>query len=217
MESQRNLYLFSGLGADERVFQALDFSGYQATFIQWISPEPNETIEHYTTRLLEQVNVSDPIFIGLSFGGIIAVEAAKQMAADKLILIASAKERREIPWYFRLAGTLRLHFLLPARLLKSPNPVTNWFFGVRSASEKQLLKQILADTDPVFLKWAIDKIVRWRNRERPAPVFHVHGTHDRILPACFVRCDVAIRHGGHFMTLNKAGELNQVLRRQLSW
>lgn len=211
----KELYIFSGLGADERVFQQLDFSGLSTHFIEWEVPDKDETIEEYAARLLNQVKSPSPILIGLSFGGMIAVEVAKQIDAGKVLLIASAKTKEEIPFYYRLAGKLGLHKLLPTRLLKKSNFVTNWFFGTTSAHEKELLKQVLIDTDPRFLKWAIDKIVRWANRVRPDKLIHIHGTKDRILPLRFVTCDLKIEHGGHLMTLNKADELTEIIKQQL--
>jgi len=211
----KELYIFSGLGADERVFQRLDFSGFSTTFIKWIIPQDKETIEHYATRLLDQIKTTKPTLIGLSFGGMIAVEVAKQIDTEKVILIASAKTKNEIPFYYRFAGQLGLHKLLPTRLLKSSNFITNWFFGASSMSDKQLLKQILIDTDPTFLKWAIDKIARWPNQAQTKNIFHIHGTSDRILPLSFVSCDIKIKNGGHLMTLNKADELSNILRQQL--
>ena len=161
---KKELYIFSGLGADERVFQRLDFSGFSPTFIKWIVPQDKETIENYETRLLDQITTTNPTLIGLSFGGLIAVEVAKQIDTEKVILIASAKTKKEIPFYYRFAGQLGLQKLLPTRLLKSSNFITNWFFGTSSTFDKQLLKQILIDTDPTFLKWAIDKVARWTNQ-----------------------------------------------------
>ncbi|WP_221394890.1 hypothetical protein [Dyadobacter sp. NIV53] len=104
---------------------------------------------------------------------------------------------------------------MPVKLLKSPNFIANWFFGTSSTSDKQLLKQILFDTDPTFLKWAIDKVAQWKNQLQAKGIFHIHGTSDRILPLTFVNCDVTIKGGGHFMTLNKSDELNKILRQQL--
>ena len=75
----KELYIFSGLGADERVFQRLDFPGFSTTFIKWIVPQDKETIENYATRLLDQITTTNPTLIGLSFGGLIAVEVAKQI------------------------------------------------------------------------------------------------------------------------------------------
>ena len=211
----KELYIFSGLGADERVFQRLDFSDFTTTFVKWIVPQDNETIEDYATRLLDQITTTKPILIGLSFGGLIAVEVAKQIDTEKVILIASSKTKKEIPFYYRLAGQLGLHKLLPTRLLKSPNFITNWFFGTSSTFDKQLLKQILIDTNPAFLRWAIDKVARWSNQKQTKNIFHIHGTSDRILPLSFIKCNSTIKNGGHLMTLNKADELNQILQQEL--
>ena len=211
----KELYIFSGLGADERVFQLLDFSGFSTTFVKWIVPQDKETIEQYATRLLDQITTTKPTLIGLSFGGLIAVEVAKQIDTEKVILIASAKTKNEIPFYYRFAGQLKIHRLLPTRLLKSSNFVTNWFFGTSSTFDKQLLKQILIESDPTFLKWAIDKVARWTNQTQTKNLFHIHGTSDRILPLSFLKCNYTIKNGGHLMTLNKADELNQILRQQI--
>jgi pimeloyl-ACP methyl ester carboxylesterase len=211
----KELYIFSGLGADERIFQLLDFSGFSTTFVKWIVPQDKETIEQYATRLLDQITTTKPTLIGLSFGGLIAVEVAKQIDTEKVILIASAKTKNEIPFYYRFAGQLKIHRLLPTRLLKSSNFVTNWFFGTSSTFDKQLLKQILIESDPTFLKWAIDKVARWTNQTQTKNLFHIHGTSDRILPLSFLKCNYTIKNGGHLMTLNKADELNQILRQQI--
>jgi pimeloyl-ACP methyl ester carboxylesterase len=168
---RKELYIFSGLGADKRVFQRLDFSVFSTTFIKWIVSQDRETIENYATRLLDQIRTTKPTLIGLSFGGLIAVEVAKQIDTEKVVLIASAKTKKEIPFYYRFAGQLRLHKLLPTRLLKSSNFIKNWFFGTSSTFEKQLLKQILIETNPTFLKWAIDKVARWTTERRPQIYF----------------------------------------------
>ena len=99
-----HIYLFSGLGADERVFQKLDFSNLQTTFIEWIEPLKNEGVENYVKRIIPQIKHPNPILIGLSFGGLIAIEVAKEITTEKVILIASAKNNKEIPFYFRLLG-----------------------------------------------------------------------------------------------------------------
>ena len=83
----KELYIFSGLGADERVFQLLDFSGFSTTFIKWTPPIENETIENYAERILKQINTTKPTLIGLSFGGIIAIEVAKLIDTEKVIVI----------------------------------------------------------------------------------------------------------------------------------
>ncbi len=211
----KNVYIFSGLGADKRVFQKMDFSENNATFVEWILPNKNENIESYSKKLTEQIKHQKPILIGLSFGGIIATEIAKIIETEKIILIASAKTKSEIPYYYRIAGKLKLHKLLPSKLMKIPNIFSFWFFGTEHISEKIILAEILKDTDENFLKWAIDKIVNWKNETIHQNLIHIHGTKDRILPISFINCQIKIKKGGHFMTLNKAKELNEIVKREI--
>jgi pimeloyl-ACP methyl ester carboxylesterase len=208
-----DIYFLSGLGADERVLQDLDFSGYKTVFVKWLQPIENETIEEYAKRLTEQIKTKNPIVIGLSFGGMMAVEIGKLIQTEKIILIASAKTKFEIQFYFRLAGSLRLHNLLPTSLMKRSNFISNWLFGATSQRDKTLLANILHDTDSVFLKWAIDKIVNWKNAKILQNLQHIHGTSDRVLPYRFVLADIKIEGGGHFMTTNKARELSREIRK----
>ena len=211
----KKLYIFSGLGADKRVFKYLDFSGYDATFIEWITPEKEETIEDYAKRLIQQIHTQKPILIGLSFGGIMAVEVAKHIQTEKVILIASAKTKHEIPFYYRWLGVLKFHKLLPVQLMKKSNFFSFWLFGINRKEDKKLLTDILKDTDTRFLKWAINAIVNWKNNTKHQNSSHIHGRADRILPICFAKYDVEVKDGGHFMTINKFEELNQILKQIL--
>lgn len=207
----KRVYIFSGLGADERVFQKLRFPGCDPVFIRWIAPERDEDMTQYAQRISKQIADPDPVLIGLSFGGMMAVEVAKQIKPSSVILIASAKSRNEIPMMYRLAGKVGIIKLLPANLLKQSNFFTNWLFGIETNEDNQLLKQILIDTDPKFLKWAMRQIIRWKQTETLPNVVHIHGTKDRILPYNCVKSDVTVRNGGHFMTMNKAEEINAIL------
>jgi pimeloyl-ACP methyl ester carboxylesterase len=208
------IYVLSGLGADERVFQKIDFGG-PVTFVKWAVPEPTESIQAYAVRIAAGIPDACPILVGLSFGGMVAIEIAKHIPVEKLVLIATAKTREGLPFYYRLIGYLNLHRLVPVQLLKQSNRLTNWAFGAASGADKNLLKQILADTSPQFLKWAMNQILHWKNQSLPTQVVHIHGTSDRILPIAFVNCDIRIEGGGHLMTLNKPEVLGAVIRRYL--
>ena len=211
----KTIYVFSGLGADHRVFYKIDFGNHPVVFIKWITPEKNESIENYALRLIPQITIANPILIGLSFGGMMAVEVAKHISTEKLILLSSAKSRNEIPFYFKLAGRLHVHKIIPATLLIKTNLFTNWFFSNRTSEDKQMLSDILHDTDPVFLKWAIAKIVNWKNKVLPENVQHLHGTADRILPFKNVKNCIVINSGTHLMLINKAEEVSQILKKLL--
>ncbi len=207
----KNIFLFSGLGADERAFQFLDLPGYNLIFIAWIKPNDQETIESYANRLIAQITSEKPILIGLSFGGLIAIEVGKIIDTDQIILISSAKNQREIPFYYRLIGLLHISSILPANLLTRPNKLVYWFFGAANLADKKLLAEILRTTDPVFLKWAIKKLVSWKSNTQHEHLTHLHGTADRMFPFYFIKNARPIIGGGHFMVVNKPDEISEMI------
>ena len=209
------IYIFSGLGVDKRVFDNIDFSGLNISFVDWIDPLKNETFESYAFRISKDFE-KDSILIGLSFGGMLSVEVSKIMPVKKVILIASAKNKNELPKWFLIAGKLKLNRIVPTYLLKTTNFITNWLFGVTTSTEKLLLKNIIKDTDPTFLKWAINQIVNWKNLTVPQNCIHIHGTNDRILPSKHLKVDYTIKNGSHFMTVNKAKEIEVIIKKLCS-
>ncbi|MBI3133720.1 MAG: alpha/beta hydrolase [Bacteroidetes bacterium] len=205
------VYIFSGLGTDHRVFKKLNLSAFDATFIHWVKPHPNEAITAYAKRLSAQISEPGAVYIGLSFGGLMAAEVAKQVVPKKLILLASVKTYHEIPHVYRLVGWLRFHKLIPVKWMLTSTRVTRWFFGVKTAEERLLLKEILHDTDPDFLRWAIHTILFWKNDQKFKDTCHIHGNADRILPFRKVKADYRIEGGGHFMTVANPEKIQPLL------
>lgn len=210
----KDIYCVSGLGADDRVFQKLKFEGYQPVHIRWLEPDPRESIADYARRLASQIESDDPIIIGLSFGGMIAVEIAKQIDAKKVILISSVKNQQEVPFYFKIFRWFPIHRLIPARLmLWIGQLLAAWFFSLQTLDERKLFRAILLDTDAKFMKWAIHQVVTWKNELIPENTYHIHGQRDRIFPNRFVHEDFSIAKGGHFMIMNQAEKVSQLIQK----
>lgn len=206
------VYIFSGLGVDRRVFDNIDFGNLDIEFVDWINPLKNETLENYAERISREITSENPIMIGLSFGGMVAVEISKIIKTEKIILIASAKNKFELPKINWISGKLKLNNFIPKSIFKKQNFITNWIFGIETESEKQLLKDILQDTNANFFSWAINEIVNWKNEVSPENVIHIHGNKDRIIPFKNVKADFVIDGGGHFMTVNKAREIGDIIK-----
>lgn len=212
------IYFLSGLGADERVFQQLSIpSDYQKIYLQWLVPENRESIAQYAKRMAEKVNTKEPfVLIGLSFGGILAVEMMEHVQPIKTILISSAACKYELPFYYRWAGKLKLDKLLPERKMSQSNLFLYWFFGVQNKSEKVLLKDILNATDAKFTKWAIHAIINWNRTQAPEHIIRIHGNRDKVLPMQKAINSYKISGGGHLMVLNKADSVSSILQYELS-
>ncbi len=213
----REIYFISGLGADARVFQKLQLKGFRPVHIQWEPPHRGEFLEQYAGRLLTQVTSEHPVLVGLSFGGLVAVEMAKQSQPAQVVLLSSAKTADEIPGYFKLFRWLPIHLVLPfKRVLWAVYWFLFWLFSLGTQAERNLLRQILMDTDPGFIKWAIHKVVTWRNQEVPDNVLHIHGGSDRIFPSGKVNPDILLEDAGHFMVMNRADRLSALLMHRLA-
>ena len=205
-ELRKNIYLIPGLGADKRLFVNLDLPDYNVHHIEWIPPTDNESIEEYAARLLQQIKTPDPVIIGVSFGGLMAIEIGKLINTEKIILISSARTSSEIPFYFKISGRLGLSKLIGSISFHSVNAMTCWFFGIKTEEERKLLSSIITDTDPKFIEWAMEKIVKWKNSVLLKNVTLIHGTSDKLFT--FSKADHKIKGGEHFMIYNRAAEIS---------
>lgn len=205
-------YLIPGLGADERVFQFLRLQG-EVHVLRWLPPQtPNEPLPHYAVRLAAAVPVAQACWlVGVSFGGILALEVAQLRPLARVVLISSFVAPCELPWPGRLARATGLHHLLPPQLLPRLPRVAQWFFSVKTRRDYQLLKQILRDTDPNFTRWAIAQLVQWPGRPN-TPVVRIHGTEDRLLPHG-AACSQHQLPGGHLIIISRAADISRLLNR----
>ncbi|MEO5647043.1 MAG: alpha/beta hydrolase [Chitinophagaceae bacterium] len=202
------LYCISGMGADERVFNNLQVRGFEIHFIKWIIPGKNEHISEYAKRLGSQIHHKNPVLIGLSFGGMMCIEMAKQFDIQKIIIISSIKSRAELPSWMRIAGKLKLNKVLPLRSTRLTEPIQNYTLGVETEEEKLIAREYRQGINRVYSNWAIDQIINWKNEDCPVPLYHIHGAHDRIFPAKKVKADCIIPTGGHFMIMNRIDQIN---------
>jgi hypothetical protein len=209
------IYLISGLGADKRVFKCLKIAG-ETIHIDWIEPGKRESLSDYCKRLIKANEIGDrQILIGVSFGGIVAIELARITGAKYVIIISSVKNRVELPLLFHLAGKIYLHKLLPYRLLKKPSFLLRLAFGPISDKDYDLLKKIVADTDLRFLKWAINQVILLPANTLAENTIHIHGSSDRIFTKHFIKDYISIENGGHFMVVNRADEISSIINQYI--
>ncbi len=197
------------------MFQFLHIHCQNRVYVYWIQPETNEPLHDYARRLATQITEPNPILIGMSFGGVVAIELAKFLHPRKTILISSIASSQSLPWYYRLMGFLRLHQLIPVPLLKRFHFLAPMLFGAATLAERALLKQVILETDPHFLRWALGQLLAWKQPERYDNVVMIHGTADYILPMREHPNIIKIKDAGHLMVLSHASEisakLNQIL------
>jgi pimeloyl-ACP methyl ester carboxylesterase len=203
-------YCISGLGADERVFAELNLC-YEVVPIHWLTPHHEESLDAYCQRLIAQIDTGKEfVLIGVSFGGMIACELNRYLQPQQTIIISSAAQASELPVLYKVMGKIKLAHWLPEFMLFPPLFVLSYLFGVKTAAHKTLLKNISADTDPVFARWAIDKITHWKNNLIPDKLVRIHGDKDKVLSYYTPETHV-IKGGEHFMIVDRADEISNII------
>ena len=213
---KRTIYCISGLGADEQVFNKLQIEKYDLIFLPWIKPlNKKESIASYAKRLGELIIEPSPILLGLSFGGMIAIEMAKQFPVDKIILISSVKTRNELPLWMRTTGKLNLHKFLPLKSNKLTERFDDAQLGISSQEEKNMVNRYRQNADREHSDWAIDQILNWQNDSVQTTVFHIHGENDRVFPIKRIKPTHLIKQATHIMIINRASEISQCINQIL--
>ena len=212
----KTIYCISGLGATAKAFSKLNIEGCKLHVIEWLIPLPKETIEEYAARMAAEINEENPVLLGLSFGGMMCIEIAKHLTVQKIILISSIKTKSELPLWMKTVAKLRLHKITPlktnSRLIR---PVQNYFLGAHTPEDKEVAIQFRHNADINYVRWAIDKVVNWKNTWQHPSLIHIHGTADKMFAINKAQPTHIIPKGGHFMVMNKAEEVSCVINQFL--
>ncbi len=216
MEMKQNIYVISGLGADRNVFQKIQLEKYNLVYIHWVAVSKSESMNTYAKHLLPQIKEENPLIMGVSLGGMLALEIAKLIPVKKVISVSSIISYDELPFHFQIASKLRLQKILPIYTFSKGNKLTYWLFGATNEHNRKILKKAFENLDKAFLYWALNAILTWGNRTIPKNFYRIHGTSDLILPQKKrSNYDFIIENGSHLMILEKYQEISYKIEKIL--
>lgn len=206
------VYFISGLAADKRVFRHIRLpEQHEAIYLNWLRPEPGEELEAYSARMAEQIKVDEPFYVlGLSMGGMIASEIVRLHPQGQLILVASIPHAGHLPAYYRWMQRISLQKLVPVGAIKA-GVFLRRYFTTESKADKSMLKQMIREADPYFIRWSLNAILQWKRLDPPHAWVHIHGTRDIVLPHRYTQPTHIIEGGSHLMIFDRAREINALL------
>ncbi len=210
----QTVYFITGLGASNRSFHFLDVSFCNAVFIELPKIDSGERLENYACKVRRLIPDEHPTIVGLSFGGMLAVEMAKMDPLAQVIIISSIRCSRQFPAYMRLGIYLPLHRWMPGSWQKQCKNIFQGIIGrTKGEAYKAVQDLILKESDPKITAAIIDMILRWKSETIPSNVIHIHGTADRTLPYRKVKADYTIAGGTHLMIMDRAEEISVIIRK----
>ncbi|WP_333662548.1 alpha/beta hydrolase [Chishuiella changwenlii] len=215
------IYQVSGLGANGNAFRNLRLvDGFEQVYIPWLKPEKNETLAHYTERLINTINpTEDFLLMGLSFGGIIVQEMNRFIHPKHTFLISTVKNRRELPNLLKFSASTNAHKAIPMSFLTSDRAFSYMMLRklYYTKKDKSNIDDIFEFKDKDYLSWSIHKIVNWEHSTayQEENVTHIHGTKDIVFPINNIQNAIRVEGGTHIMVMQKpkiiSEEINKVL------
>ena len=210
-------YLIPGQGADGRLFANLKIEGYRTEVLELPVPEKRERMPQYAARIAEGIDTTGEFaLVGVSLGGMVAVEIAKIASPVAVVVISSAKTRSELPPRYRILKWLPLHRIFGGRFYKATGQVARPIFEPDSREDDEVFAEMLRDKDPRFMRRSIDCIVTWENGTVPPGVVHIHGDRDHTIPARNVRDAIIVEGGSHVMVFTRGAEISALVNRCLA-
>ncbi len=216
----KNVIFLPGLGADQRLFDFIEPGDFKPHYFNWMKVRDSESMESYLLRMKESLlHIDNPILVGVSLGGIMAVELREIMSVKKTILISSIKSKDEMPGYFELIKKIKLNELVPGSLLKKGAPLIKPF--ITKGFDKTAIRHftdMLHDADEAFISWGIEVVLNWKRiNSNEKDIVHIHGTSDIVFPIKNIRqINYIIKGGTHDMVMTSAGEVNEILRKEIA-
>lgn len=208
------LVLLPGLGADARMFEGQRAVVPSLEVPQWVEPQERESLAGYAERMAKTIQPGGRLFLGgSSFGGMVALEMARHIDVEGVILIGSCAHPRElrrlIRWSARVSGRMPQAFDGVLRLLM-PCVLNNLKPG--GAAQRKLLAEMSRGVSMPFIRWGTYAMVNWAGADDiDVPIFRVHGSHDHVIPVGGIEPTHLVQGAGHVPSMSHSESLNRFL------
>lgn len=213
-----DIYLIPGLGADKRMYAQQLKVWPQARVLEHLAPIKGQSLANYAVRLAGEIDDSRPFaLVGTSLGGIVCMELSRILKPQKIVLIASIKNRREMPLFIRSMRLLNLHRMVSGNGFKSFNSLMVKRLDSRGDSPAaEVIRQMTEDCSAEFIEWAVNAIINWHPPvDYRNDIVHIHGTKDQLFPIQKIINPVVIKNGSHVMNMTMSYEVNRALMEAL--
>jgi pimeloyl-ACP methyl ester carboxylesterase len=212
----KTVYCIKGLGATDEVFEYITLpDGYQKQIIQWERPDMDEDVPQYVLKLLPQIDDPQPILMGLSLGGMVAVSLSSHFEKCKLIIISSIIDPDEMPFTIktgRYIGNVGRKLIIKSMGSKIVHSLAIHLYKKKFG---EMVVNMMKQQDLYFNEWVIKHIVHWKTSAKPTDICRIHGNRDILFPSIFIGEYKKVNGGSHFMIVEQADEVNRIIEEYL--
>ena len=216
------LIFLPGIGANHLIFSKTLVAFPQGKVSPWQVPLPQESLRDYARRWAPTFSKGPYVLIGHSFGGMVALELAKYLDIQSVVLISSCWDTKVFVPRFHLFE--QISRWVPDALIRSglqtlgPSVIARRQ-GV-SSEDRHLLVEMIRDLDVPFTRWAGFSALTWENiqpveEERPYRLYALHGRKDFVIPLVEAPWVEVVEDGRHLLPLTHPDRVNAIIRKAL--
>lgn len=210
-----NIYLFPGMGADERLFKPISIEHGNLHYIKWKHFPEARTMRDYAELMCASICTENNIYLGSSLGGMMAREMASLKKPLDLILLSAPASRREFPPVLNFASRLRVGRWFGPKTTFKLNRLADAFMGFSNPDDRALFYDMLSSYEPEFIHFAINAVLEWDSKDQPENYFQLVGTKDALFKPKRMKSPATIEGAGHFMTFEKPQEISDYVNRRI--
>jgi pimeloyl-ACP methyl ester carboxylesterase len=214
-----------GIGGNELLFAKQKIAFPQAQVPMWLKPRPKENLREYVQRWSPDW-ATGSVLVGMSFGGMVALEMARHFPVRAVVLISSLWDKSVIDRQFVLLE--QASRLVPNAALR---PILQTF-GPRavkrrnqlSPEDESRLRQMAGEVDLDFARWACRAVISWDGAldlvDKPDfKLIAVHGAKDPVirLPSRIPDWLHLVEDGRHFLPYSHPDLVNAMVQQALLW
>jgi|TARA_B110000977_G_scaffold62473_1_gene84983 hypothetical protein len=205
-----------GMAASPKIFEFISLpKPIKIHLLSWIPPLKDEPLTDYAIRMCERVTQTNPILLGVSFGGVLVQEMSKYLPGCQVVIVSSIKSKDELPLSMKMAKKTNAHKLLPMQWINNLDNLSLFVFGEGIQKRLALYQKYLSERNPDYLSWAIDSLVNWDKTEISNNIIHIHGEKDTVFPIKNLSHPFIKIKGGHAAIITQAHWFNKELSKIL--
>ena len=210
-----HVYLIPGQGSDYRLYKNITLDDpFQMHYVHHQEPAEGSSLQEYAALLFQQVDTSQAfILVGVSLGGMLAVEMNEWCDPLKTVVISSAKTRNELPFRYRFQRYLPIYKNVPGEISKQGALLLQPIVEPDRDQAKEVFVSMLQSKSPTFYERTIAMIMEWDRTTSPEGIIHIHGENDHTIPIRNVAFDHALETGSHMMTLTEGEKITALLHK----
>ncbi len=210
MTNKPIIYCIPGLGLDHRLFSKLSIEGAELKFLDYMQPIEKESISDYAKRLADKIEDDTFSILGMSLGGILAVEISRIKKVEHLFLISTVKNKSEVPSIFKYMDLLPTKNKTASKLAIDASVAFKPYYDKSDEAGNKLFEAMIHAASHEQLAWGVKEIAAWKFDEKlECPFYHIHGTADLIFPIKNIDQAETLKGATHYMMYNNAAEVSK--------